>query len=123
MCPMQGNLAPELASGKLHEVLKEAWSIAECDLHSLPILQGTAPLTDAEHANLTADFFAAQSRLMTILQVKLQHWSQLPWVLCGLAVSDEAKARETAELAIAEWEKETHHECMSNEQGKGQGFG
>ena len=99
-------MAPELAAGQMEQVLLEAWNLAESELHSLPILQGTGPLLEVEHARLSEDFFAAKAHLMTMIQVKLQHWSRLPYILCGLAVSNEEQARGVATAVISEWEKD-----------------
>jgi hypothetical protein len=86
-------------------VAEQVWADQESELHRMPIHPGAAPLTEAEKKQIMDDFWLGKSLVMALLRVKTTHWRQLPWLLCGLAATCEAEAREVAQVILDAWEK------------------
>ena len=77
-CPMAGKLAPELVAGKLIAVAAHVWGETEADITALPILSGSAPLSQPERQIIFADFNHAKLVTLALLKVKTQFWETLP---------------------------------------------
>ena len=58
-------------------------------------------LEDVDRAAVIRDFAALRRHLMMYFTLKLSHWRQLPWVLCGLAHHVRASAVDCARRALA----------------------
>ncbi|CAE7589529.1 unnamed protein product [Symbiodinium sp. CCMP2592] len=92
LCPMAGKRAPELAAGRMREVFDE---LAAQTLTEL-LADAPLPLSAESQGSIMQDFQTACQHVRLLLTTKLDHWSRLPWVLCGLAHSDEGVARDLA---------------------------
>jgi hypothetical protein len=111
-CPMHGKRAPELADGRLHAVLQEAWDLATHDV-LFGFIADLHPLTESERIRFQSDITKAKVTIETVLTVKLQYYGRLPWLLCGLALADESRARAIGVKAISQFEQDpreaVHH--------------
>ena len=94
-CPMEGKRAPELACGRLDAVLEKAFQ-AEGKV----ILERLHGISEGERDRVLRDWSNAQAHFAQILDVKLGHWTCLPWLLAGLAHHSPCKAREAARACI-----------------------
>ena len=92
VCPMSGKRAPELASGRIAEIFDE---LADQKLTDL-LADAPMPLSGESQGTIMQEFQNACQHARLLLTTKLDHWSRLPWVLCGLAHSDEGRARRLA---------------------------
>eukprot|EP00971_Amphidinium_carterae_P096413 1907749-Amphidinium_carterae.1 len=89
---MQGKRAPELAAGKIDDVLASLFEASAADL--MLVLQHSQAMA----AQMAIDFNHARAHMASILSRKLAIWQQLPWRLCSLAVPDEDEGRKHASL-------------------------
>eukprot|EP00974_Lingulodinium_polyedra_P091242 8847906-Lingulodinium_polyedra.AAC.1 len=48
---------------------------------------------------------------MALLKLKLDHWKKLPWLLCGLAHSDESVGRRVGQQALEQFSRDPRAEC------------
>ena len=105
VCPLSGKRAPELASGKIAEVYD-----AVCRQALVSVLT-EAPLE--EQARVISDFGHARDHIKVLLMSKLDHWTRLPWSLCGLAAYDAETVRRNAQGIITALEEspdvDLHH--------------
>ena len=91
-CPFRGCRAPEMAAGAAFEQLDLAYIDALGHLS-----RECRPAVGTETwASLLQEFAAAKSYMHFILTIKLQNWTELPWLCCALAHHDESKARQGA---------------------------
>ena len=94
-CPMAGKRAPELAAGRLSQVIAALWANMEYD-----VLCGESaryhPLPPDKHELLKQELHNAQAYFLALLKTKLDYWNKLPWLLCALALPREGSAREWA---------------------------
>ena len=87
-CPLNGCWAPEYAGGKHLKVAEKVWGHQEAEL--ILETQGgvgqvdRAPLSAGNWETLNANFHMAKASSMLQLKLKLDFWSRLPWLLCGL---------------------------------------
>ena len=49
--------------------------------------------------------------MMALLKLKLDHWKKLPWLLCGLAHSDESVGRRIGQEALEQFSRDPRAEC------------
>ena len=87
-CPARGCLAPELVDGALLRMLDTSFDRAK-DKY---ILDWRSRLDATVWGNIISDFERARAHVRYVLAMKLQHWQELPWAVCGLALLDEAAA-------------------------------
>ena len=118
ICPAAGKKAPEMAAGRLHEVLKFAW-----DEFNTELLFGDLgcmyPLARDQMEFFKAEISRAYTSLETIMVVKCSYWSRLPWLLCALALVDEDEARVFAGRIIEAFNQDprpppVHHQITWN---------
>lgn len=99
VCPLSGLRAPELAAGEWERVLEELFAkqfgvmLAELSAESLD-----------NATEVCADYEEGKKQVYASLELKLQHWRVLPWVLAGVAHPDRATAKQVARRALALWE-------------------
>ena len=100
-CPLRGcSCAPALACGDLQDLRDKALSAC-----SLQLVQGLTGCTEGERQQLLQVFDEARRFVEYILDLKLSHWQQLPWLLCGLGHYDEGRARAAGHAAQAAWDR------------------
>ena len=80
-CPMSGCRTPELAAGKIDDVMERVWnsceaSLAKCarDVHC-----------EEKRKLLIADFTCARVHISTTIRLKFANWTLLPWPIAGVA--------------------------------------
>ena len=98
-CPMRGKRSAEMATGDLLELLRSLVATQTTVI--------TTVLSDAlqpqETELIITDFKAGMEWARLILELKLCHWQELPWKLCGLAHFNEGKARDCAREVLGEF--------------------
>ena len=99
-CPMQGRRAPELACGAWRTFIdklfaKSVWQLTVAHQRQLPA---------ADWLELVADFEHAKACAQTVLRIKLNCWSKLPWLLCGLAHHDTLLAAAAAKKSLQSYD-------------------
>jgi hypothetical protein len=118
-CPLRGKRAPEMAAGQLFAVLQQ---ICDAKLQDVLVSCSQAYLTPDQTASILQDFEFGKAQLRRALQQKLSFWSNLPWLLCGLAHFDEDVARDCARQAVALFDAappSSHHRVASRVLGHG----
>ena len=100
-CPLRGRRAPELASGMFSQFLVETFSTATSMFTAVASGLGES---SKEWEALSKDWNTACDIAVAELQVKTTHWSQLPWVLCGMGMADAEAGRTAARKALALYE-------------------
>ena len=73
-------MAPELATGRLHEVAEEVWNDQEANLRTLPMFQQADSLTAEGRHCILQDDWHGKSIVMALLKVKTNYWERLPWI-------------------------------------------
>ena len=96
---MSGCLAPELAAGEVSSVIETLWQESMAKVASYA-------LSPAESEQLVSDLATLKGRLTVALQSKLDYLRRLPWLIAGVAVLDENRAREVACRAVAAYDRE-----------------
>ena len=97
VCPMATRRAAEMADGQLTVVLRRSISTGLIGL----LLEGDiVALSDAQRSVLIRDFNNARRHLRWTFQIKLGHWQQLPWILCGLSHHSSDIARQCGRRAL-----------------------
>ena len=112
-CPASGMMAPEIVGGVLEKLFEGSMRDLETEMLEVQCLP-RAPEMDAGHwEKLMRNCRSAHKHLMSLLKLKTVFWQQLPWILCGLALLDEVRAKEIGRKAIQMFSKdprrEVHH--------------
>ena len=127
-CPLSGCRASELAAGKLHDVMKELWGNVEVDLANVLCSDELASHDHSSQSRIMEAFRASQVAMNGILYEKLAFWTQLPWVLAGVAHKDEEVAVRIARDALQTFDglsgesDSVHHRITLKLLGPGSGF-
>ena len=100
-CPMRGRRAAEFAAGGVLEHLDLAWRNSVSEL----ALSCRQYLTHEQWSGILMELDRAKSHCVYILSMKLIHWQQLPWLLCGLSHVNEETARGIANTCIAQFDQ------------------
>ena len=112
-CPCAGMMGPELVAGELESHAREAWVEFEQELHQCKSLPNASPMNTSLWKVLLDDCRAGQTFMMALLKLKTAFWTQLTWILVGLAHGDETVARQLARKAVAKFaedpRREVHH--------------
>ena len=106
---MGGKQAPELAVGKLEELMAGLW-----ELHYAAFVgDDDAMLSSEDIQRINDELELGRAHIELLLKSKLDFWNRLPWVLVGMAHVDEAKGRDAARRAVEMFQetprKELHH--------------
>lgn len=89
-CPLRGRRAPECAAGQFEEFVGKTVAIAQ----SLFIAIGAGlGETSSEWKKLNNEWNIGLDCIITECKLKTAHWQKLPWLLCGLAVREQERAR------------------------------
>jgi hypothetical protein len=113
VCPMAGKRAPDLANGKIFEVLGECWQDIETDIMS--VATEMHPLTAEQLEYLKSEMTRAKTTMATLLHTKCDYWNRLPWMMAALAHHCEEVARACGRRSLAafEWDPRAppvHHQ-------------
>ena len=104
-CPLDGCKAPEMAAGLLQLIIGDLFK--ECE--GLAVDYATVAnihLTDDDWKIITTAFQIARVYIVGVLQVKLDFWQRLPWLLCTQALLSESEARRFATRIIEDFAKD-----------------
>jgi hypothetical protein len=91
-CPLRGCNAPELAAGVLPEMLDKSFAAGVAALAAAWLSR----LSNRQWSDLVGEMDRGKAQTLYIVTLKTQHWQELPWLLCGLAHTDETVARTIA---------------------------
>ena len=93
---MGGKQAPELAVGKLEELMAGLW-----ELHYAAFVgDDDAMLSSEDIQRFNDELELGRAHIELLLKSKLDFWNRLPWVLVGMAHVDEEKGRDAARRAV-----------------------
>lgn len=102
----------ELAAGELNNIAREVFSVGRNDV--MLIVEG---LSEAEQAELLADWTIAEDHVSAYLLLKLSSWEELPLKLCVLGHHNRDQALKGAEacrsLYEADKNKVQQHRCVT----------
>ena len=109
-CPMASRRAPEAAAGDLHACMQDCLT----SVNSALLLNASFQECDEEaRVIIMSDLGNARRHTILQFQLKLGHWSENPWRLCGLAHHLPDKQREAAVAALQMYlgagDDEDHH--------------
>ena len=96
-CILRGRRAPELASGMFIRFLTETFATASSMFTAVASGLGES---SQEWEALSKDWNCACDIAVAALHVKTSHWSQLPWLLCGLGMADPEAGRAAGRKAV-----------------------
>ena len=94
-CEFQSCRAPQLASGEAIFAFKKSFWLSQ---QNIVVHVAGLPMTD--QTKLRMDWDAARARIELELSMKLAHWQQLPYILCGLGHHDDMTAMNVARTAL-----------------------
>ena len=99
-CILAGKRAPEMATGRWKELMCEL--VEELRPQ---VLMDTLSLPEQDQESILNDFEHGVSYVQMVLDIKLAHWTELPWQLCALATDVTADRPETAKRILNTFEK------------------
>lgn len=108
-CPLAGKRAPELASGVLVKALNDKIQ----EVYPKVLVESSA-VGGTEQEHFLNDFNLGTGYIKLVVELKLGHWQDFPWVLCKLGLpGDDERKRAAADL-LAVFNKlpqtpESHH--------------
>jgi hypothetical protein len=103
-CPASGCRAPEVVAGDLDDMTKE---LANKSLVGVSLVCAKAGLAQEDTAFVVDDFSLGISDALLVLRMKIGHWMFLPYILVGLAVACEDKARSIAIEVLRQFDTST----------------
>ena len=98
VCPMAGCRAPELACGKVSEMLEELQSF---EPHEVIVDCGPRLSSKEDREQLLAEWQRGVAYISNDLSARLRYWQGLPWLLAGGAHPTASKARKALQEARA----------------------
>ena len=96
-CPMSTRRAPELACGALSVFMDTLFARNDADLLLQDVVR-QAP--NRVRTIVNSDFEKFRRHVLLTIDIKMAFWSQLPWILFGVAHHDVELARRAGERAI-----------------------
>ena len=99
-CPMAGKRAPELAAGRLDEVVTDVCELSHADMLSQP---RPLPMSSSQSFTLVNNIEQAKGHIVLLITSKCDYWRRLPWLLCGLAHHCPQVASTCASRALQEF--------------------
>ena len=102
-CPCSAMMMPELVAGVVDDMIRQACGDLRQELLCCAFPAGVLPPTSSDIQLVLADLQRGQVTLCTLLGLKTNYLKKLPWVMMGLAISDEQKARFIAQEAISQY--------------------
>jgi hypothetical protein len=79
-CPMRGRRCPEIACGDVVELAKEIFSTHSAELY----LELPRQLEEADKTRIMNDWELARTHVVTMLSLKLHHWTEDPYIVFGM---------------------------------------
>ena len=104
-CALAGKRAPELATGAWKVRLQEL-----IDELRPQVLMDTCELAAEDRERVLGDFEHGVSYIQLVLNIKLAHWSELPWQLCALATDARSERPKFAKTILEQFSKLPQHE-------------
>ena len=101
VCPMAGKRAPELVSGAVSQIFRDAWVQME---HSMTLRAQQEALIDADLQLLMMDMNRAKIAQWSMLKLKLDYLNRLPWSMIAVALFDEQVARQALRCCVDDFE-------------------
>ena len=95
-CPMRGRRCPELAAGRIEELLNWHADLAHADITML-----AASLDAGDKGKLLTDWEKARQALADVLTAKFMNFKNNPYKRIGLAHHDESKAIECGQMSYS----------------------
>ena len=99
-CILAGKRAPEMATGRWKELMGEL--VEELRPQ---VLMDTLALPEQDQESILNDFEHGVSYVQMVLDIKLAHWTELPWQLCALATDVPGDRPEAAKRILNTFEK------------------
>ena len=99
-CLMKGRLLPDIAAGKLAEVLKNLCDVALTEL----LTRDHGSITPEQWATICGDFERARALMVAGLIVKMDWVLRLPWKLAVIAHHDHKIARTIGRRIVEEYD-------------------
>ena len=99
-CVMATRMGPEMAAGEVMRLLRRLCAVATS---SLLVAHSFVALGEEDRALVLTDFSAGRRHILFMIQLKLGHWRQLPFILFGLGHPDEDVARSCFRSALQQW--------------------
>ena len=96
-CPMRGRRAAELANGDFMTTIQELFEETAASL----MLQMPRDLSADDRYMVVQDFERGRCQLLYTFTLKMTHWSEPPWLLCGIAHHQCDKAIATLEKVLS----------------------
>lgn len=108
-CPLAGKRAPELASGALLKVICE-----RIDDAFPKVLVESAGAGPEHQEQILSDFNLGTGYIKLVVELKLGHWNDFPWVLCKLGLPGDAARQQGAADMLATFDSlpqdpKSHH--------------
>ena len=94
-CVFKARRSSEFATGAFNAFLQQ-----QCSLASSFFIAASAALDYEDRAALMREWQVAMEIITSTLRVKISNWQTLPWLLCGVAATDEGAARAAGRRAI-----------------------
>ena len=88
-CPMAGRRSPELALGKIEDLLKDIFSGQQ-----IYLLASCGHLSQQDRDKVLMDFSRGEAKLQSFMLLKFSFWTTLPHKLCALGHPSHALARQ-----------------------------
>lgn len=99
-CPLAGLRGPELAAGEWKSIIDDLCQQTLCDFLA------TISTDDIESLEtVIADFETGKKQLYAALELKLQNWQVLPWLLSGVGHYNIEVARRVANECLKAWDR------------------
>ena len=118
-CPLAGKRAPEIANGDLVRSLDE-----RIDLAHPKVLVESSVVSGGQQEQIINDFNLGIGYIKLVLELKLGHWSDFPWVFCKLLMPGDVKRQQEAAALLEAFDKlpsdtSNHHRITTSFLGPG----
>ena len=110
LCPLQGKRAPELAVGKIKDVVGCFFQKVLADV----LVEHPVALEPSQLQILLNDSQSAQSHMQLQLYLKLDMWRRVPWLLAGVGHWDSTLARACADKAVTALQQQDQDDAFDS---------
>ncbi|CAE7249443.1 unnamed protein product [Symbiodinium microadriaticum] len=98
-CPLKGCRAAEMAAGIGMQCQSELMRI-----HNYSFMEHIQACDPSDRLELQSSWTSSRAILWGELTTKMQHWKELPWLLCGLSYSEPRIVRDVAVRALRQYD-------------------